>query len=84
MLYDAEGVSETVGDREPLADVVYDTECDGDRELLLEAVRVILWLVDEVGVGVGGGVNVLVGDMVSDGDILLDDVIEVLREREGD
>ena len=76
-----------VGDK--LGDWLDDTEMVGDVDLLLEAVGETLWLPDDVPVGVGGGVIVLVTDglseaeVVIDVDALLDGDSEVVLEEEG-
>ena len=65
-------------------------EWDRDRELLLEAVGEMLWLPDEVVVGVGGGVIVLVIDGLIDSeeevdaDMLVDVESEKVCEEDGE
>ena len=77
-------------DVEALADGLGVTEWDGDRELLLEAVGEMLWLPDEVVVGVGGGVIVLVIDGLIDSeeevdaDMLVDVESEKVCEEDGE
>ena len=88
MLLEVEGEGDTDADEESLDDGVEVTELDGDRELVLEADGELLWLPEDVAVGVGGGVIVLVTDWLSDeeadvdADTLLVVECEVVLEEE--
>ena len=81
VLLEGEGDVDTDAEVEPLDDWESDTDVDEDREMLLEAVSEALWLADDVSVGVGGGVIVLVIDGLSDAE--MDKDVDSLLEVEG-